>query len=594
MISQIQPKSIEDRFTGDKTRMELERLRSGLSIERSTWLSHWNDLGRFIFPRRTRFTTTDTDRGDRRNMSIINSTGGLAARTLRSGMMSGFTSPSRQWFRLTTQDPDLAKYESVKEWLYDVTWRMSQVFLKSNLYTSLQTVYGDMGVFGTSAMLIEEDFDHVIHTYPFTIGSYYLIADDKLRINGFMRDFRLTVRQIVEKFVYDPITKTTDWSCVSQLVKSLWDGGTTEAWIDLTHAIVPNPFYDEESILSSKKKYMSVYYERGSTAGQQSLSQLDMMKVISKKGLDRFRVLAPRWDVSGEDIYGSYCPGMEALGDIQGLQMYERRGAQALEKSINPAMVGPASLRTSKASVLPGDITYLDGREGQQKFEPAYMIQPNFQQMELKISQICKRVDECFHKDLWLVVSNLDKGNVTAEEIRALKEEKLQEVGPVVDRLNNELLDPLVEQTFEIMMKQRIIPPPPPELSKMPLRVEYTSIMAQAQRALGASTIERFWDMAMKVKEGNPEDPAVLDKVDTDELLDRYGDDLTIPPGILRDDDEVEQIRNQRAQAQAKQQQLAAAEQASKAAKNLAQSPTDGGNALSDLISQGQAGNLQP
>jgi len=220
------------------------------------------------------------------------------------------------------------------------------------------------------------------------------------------------------------------------------------------------------------------------------------------------------------------------------------------------------------------------------------MIQPNFQQLNIEKQAIMERIKKCFHEDLWLVVSNLDKGNVTAEEIRALQNEKLQEIGPVVDRLNQDLLDPLVEQTFEIMMAQGRLPPPPPVMRKAPLKVQYTSIIAQAQKALAAGGIEQFWGFAMKVQEAKPEDPTVLDKVDTDEILDRYAEDLTIPPGIVRDDDTVKKIRQQRAQAQAKQQQLAQAEQASKTAKNLASAPTDGTNALTDLIQSGKAGQL--
>lgn len=600
MIAKTHPEIIKlgykklNTYDEQTNRLELERLRSQLMVERSSFFSHWMDLGMFIEPRRTRFYTTDVDRGNRRNQQIINSTGTHAAHTLRSGMMSGFTSPSRPWFRLSTQDPDLAKYEPVKEWLYDVTWMMSDVYLRSNLYTTLLTVYGDMGTFATAAMMLMEDFNRVIHTQAFVIGSYYLFSDSKLKVDGFMRDFRFSVRQIVEQFVFDEESGAYDWSKASSIVKTLWDQGSTEAWIEISHFVGPNPDWDPNSVRSDKKRYVSIYYERGSIGGQYTLTDFDSTKTLSKKGFDRFRVFAPRWEVSGEDIYGTYCPGMEALGDIQGLQVYERRSAQALEKSINPPMVGPSSLRTQKATVVPGDITYLDTRDGQQKFEPAYMIQPNFQQYNIEKQAIMERIKKSFHEDLWLVVSNLDKGNVTAEEIRALQNEKLQEIGPVVDRLNQDLLDPLVEQTFEIMMAQGHLPPPPPVLQKQPIKVEYTSIIAQAQKALAAGGIEQFTGYIMKIKEMNPEDPTVIDKFNPDEAIDHYGDALTIPPGIVRDDEEVAKIRKGRAQAQQKQQQIESLKQASEAAKNLGNTPTNGQNALSDLLQQGQAGSLLP
>lgn len=598
MLAKAQPAIIADKLklADQVNRLDLERLRGALLVERSSFLSHWEELGRFIFPRRTRFYSTDTDRGNRRNMSIINSRGGLAARNCRGGMMSAFTSPSRPWFRLTTMDPDLEKYEPVKEWLYQVTRIEHEVFLRSNLYTSLQTIYGDMEVFGTAAMLLEEDFTgRVIHTYPFVIGSYYLFADDKLKINGFMRDFRMTVRQIVEKFGIQDGTNNIDWTNISELVHGLWNAGTTESWIDISHAVVPNPKWVPGSPLSLKKRYLSIYYERGTSGSQYTISDTDTTKVLQKRGYDKFRVMAPRWEVSGEDIYGTYCPGMEALGDIQQLQMHERRGSQALEKSINPPMVGPAVLRTQKSTVLPGDITYLDnmGVQGAD-FKPAYQISPNFQELANKSNQIEARIKECFFDDLWHIISNLDKGNVTAEEIRALKEEKLQDIGPVVDHVNQDLLDPIVEQTFDFLVSQRLLPPPPPELSKHPLRIQYTSLMAQAQKALSAASTERFVAFAQSVKNLEPERQDVLDKVNVDELFDHYSDSISLQPGVLLDDDQVAKIRAQRQQAQAAQQKLAAAEQASKAAKNLAAAPTDSQNALTDLIDSGNAGNLLP
>lgn len=600
MFAKTQPELVKGTYKKaqiDDTlnRMELERLRAGLMSERSSFYSHWQEIGEFIAPRRTRFYTTDRDRGNRRNFKIINSTGTHAWHTLQSGMMSGFTSPSRPWFRLSTMDPDLAKFEPVKEWLYDVTWMMSDVFLRSNIYTSLMTVYGDMGGFGTAALGIFEDFDKVIHSQPFVIGSYYLYADHKNNIVGFMRDYMMTVRQMVEQFAWDQDAKKYDWNCVSGLVRSLWEAGTTEAWIDVTHSIGPNPRWDPNSQRSDRKKWVSLYYERGSTGGQYGgLSLADSHRTLSQRGFDEFRIMAPRWEIAGEDVYGTYCPGMEALGDIQGLQIWERRGSQALEKSINPPMVGPSSLRSQKATVVPGDITYVDSREGQQKFEPAYMLQPNFQQMNMEKQAIEQRINTSFHKDLFLVVSNLEKGNVTAEEIRALQNEKLQEIGPVVDRLNQDLLDPLVHQTFGIMVAQGRIPPPPQALRKRPLKVEYTSIIAQAQKALSAGGIEQFTGYVLKLIDSMPNDPTVADKFNPDEAIEHYGDALTIAPGIVRDDESVAKLRAQRQQAQEQQQKLAAMESASKSAKNLATAPTDGQNALSDLLQQGQAGSLIP
>ena len=161
-------------------RQRKELVRAQLENERSSFLSHWRELGDFILPRRPRFQVTDVNRGDRRNQKIIDSTATFAARTLRSGMMGGVTSPARPWFRLTTPDPGLAESGAVKSWLDVVSRRMSTVFLRSNLYNVLPILYGDLGTFGTSAIMIEEDFDDVIRCYAFPIGSYSFANNYKL------------------------------------------------------------------------------------------------------------------------------------------------------------------------------------------------------------------------------------------------------------------------------------------------------------------------------------------------------------------------------------------------------------------------------
>ena len=577
------------------TRTQFERLRGQLLVERSTFITHWEQLSRFILPRRSRFFTTDRERGNRRNQSIIDSTAGLAFRTLRSGMMAGFTSPSRPWFRLATYDPDMDKFEPVKEWLYLVTDIMANMFMRSNLYTTLPTFYGDMGVFATGCFLIEEDFDSVMRCYgPFPAGSYYLIANDKWNINGFMRDFQLTVRQIVEQFAMDPMDGKIHWDRVSGLVRNLYMGGTTEAWVECSHCIIPNPDWDPNSAMSDKKKYLSVYWERGSQTGQNSSELIDSQRILSQKGYDKFRIITGRWEVTGEDIYGTYCPGMEALGDIMGLQTMERRGMQALEKSINPPMVAPSSLKNQKATVLPGDITYDDSREGQAGFRPAYQINPNFQQLEMKQAQVRERIKQAAYYDLFRAISDLEKANVTAEEIRALKEEKLQDLGPMADRLNVEVLDPIIEHAFDLLMKQGHIPPPPKELRGRPIRPEYMSIMAAATKAQSVAGVERWIDDLTKIRELEPQDPGVLDKANFDAAIDHLANDLSIPPGLTRDDDDVAKIRQGRQQQQAaaqKQQQMA---QMADSAQKLAGADTGSKNALTDLIDQGNAGNLNP
>jgi hypothetical protein len=165
----------------ESRRKELEMQRAQLEQERASFISTWRTLGENFLPRRPRFFVSDTNRGERRNQKIIDPTGTYAVRTLRSGMMSGVSSPARQWFRLATSDPDLTEFVPVKDWLYLVSQRMAAVFLKSNLYNVLPIIYGDLGVFGTGAIGVEEDDEDVIRCFPFPIGSYKISNNSRFK-----------------------------------------------------------------------------------------------------------------------------------------------------------------------------------------------------------------------------------------------------------------------------------------------------------------------------------------------------------------------------------------------------------------------------
>lgn len=578
-------------YTAETKRQRYELLRSQLDNERTSFLSHWKELGDFICPRRPRFSVTDVNRGDRRNRNIIDSTATLSARTLRSGMMGGVTSPARPWFRLTTPDPDLAEYGSVKDWLHDVSIKISTVFLRSNLYNALPIVYGDIGVFGTGAMYVEEDFDGaVIRCYPFPIGSYVIANNARLKVDVFMRpSFLMTVRQLVQKFGKKGPDGKIDWSNFSISVKQAYEQGQFETWIEVCHVIHPNPDYDGQKLGTQYKKYFSCYFERGVSGG--TLVEPTNDVYLSEKGYDYFPVLCPRWEVTGEDVYGTSCPGMDALGDIKQLQLGEKRSMQAIEKMVNPPMVGPPELRTTKSSILPGDITYLSERDGMKGFRPVHEVNPRIQELEGKQEQVRQRISRAFYEDLFLMLANSDRREITAREIEERHEEKLLALGPVLEQLNQDLLDPLIDVTFDIMLRQGLIPPPPDEVQGVSLKVEYISVMAQAQKLVGIAGIERFAGFVGQIV-AQTQNAELLDKVDSDQMIDEYGDAVGISPRIIRSDDEVEEIRNNRAAAQAQQVKSEKIRDLAASAKDLSQANMTDDNALKRIVDQAEAGAL--
>lgn len=573
-------------------RQQLEILRSQLDNERSTFTAHWRDLSDYVQPRRARFYTSDVNKGDRRNQKIIDSTATMALRTLRSGMMSGVTSPARPWFRLTTGEPQLAEVGAVKVWLSQVQHILQTSFLKSNLYNTLPTVYGDLGLFGTAAMSIEEDFNgDVIYTQSFPIGSYMIAKNNVGRVDTFVREFRMTVQQVVQQFGIEPGASEIDWSNISAYVKNLWDIGQTQQWVEIVHVICPNWNYKPNRLESRFKKYLSCYYERGLSANtsQGYLQDGDGEKLLSEKGYDYFPVLCPRWETTGEDVYGTDCPGMLALGDVKQLQLGERRLMEAIEKMIRPPMKAPASMKNQSASILPGDITYMANDQLADSFRPVHEVNFRINEMEMKQEQVRRRIQRAFFEDLFLMLASSDRRQITAREIEERHEEKLLALGPVLEQLNQDLLDPLIDIAFDIHLRQGLLPEAPEELQGMDLKVEYVSIMAQAQKLVGLAGIERFAGFAGQIAQF---DPSVLKKVKAQQMIDVYADVVSIDPSIIRTDEEVQAMEAAEADQALRAQQAQEAVAMANTAKTLSEVPMEGDSALNRMLDVARAGSL--
>lgn len=579
----------------DSKRKRYEALRSQLDQEAQSFIDHWRDLANYTLPRRARFVVNDPTKGAKKNQKIIDSTATNALKTLRSGMMSGVTSPARPWFRLMTPDTALSEIASVKDWLHEVTQSMTTIFSRCNLYNSLPIVYGDMGLFGTAALYIEEDpGTDVIRTYAFPVGTYRISTNGKGIVDVFMREFQMTVRQLVEKFgERDAKGQIQNWENFSDHVKQSWTDNLLETWVDVVHVIAPNPDYNPKLATAPYKRYASCYFERGNSSRQASYLRNGKEFFLRESGYDLFPVLVPRWEVSSEDAYGTDSPGMTCLGDVKQLQHGEKKSMQVVDKQVDPPMTGPSALRFTRHSILPGDTTYLDVREGQQGFRPIYEVRTSIQDLEMKQEQVRGRIRRAYYEDLFLMLTNSTRREITAREIDERHEEKLLALGPVLEQLNQDLLDPLIDLTFDIMVRRGLIPEPPQELAGQELRVEYISVMAQAQKLVAIGSIERLMGFGASLVSAS-QNPEVLDKIDFDQAIDEYALAVGTPPRLVRPDDDVAKMRDDRARARAAQMQSEALKTTSESAKNLSAAKTDGGNALSELLRQARAGAVLP
>ena len=533
--------------------------------ERSTWFDHWREISELQQPRLGRFFISDTNKGQKRYQAIVDNTALFASRTLAAGMMSGMTSPARPWFRLGLSDKELMEDGEVKTWLYQVTNIMRAVFSHSNTYRALHQMYEELGLFGTAASIVLSDFDNVIHHYPLTIGEYAIGVDFRGRVNSVCREFQMTVGQLVEQFGKD--------AC-STSVQDAYDRNEVDRYVPVIHLIEPRKGRDASKQDAKSMRFSSIYIE---SSGSDD-------KVLSESGFKRFTALVPRWSVTGNDTYGG-SPGMEALGDVKALQHQQRRKAQGIDYQTNPPIQVPTQYKDAMRSRLPGGVMFVDQAGPGGGVRSAYDIQLNLQHLLLDIQDVRERIKTAYYADLFMMLANDTRSGITATEVAERHEEKLLMLGPVLERLQNELLQPLVDITFDTCNDAGILPPPPQKLQGMDLAVEFISTLAQAQRVISAQGTDRLPGSIASMAQINPQ---VVDKIDFDQVVDDYADMYGVNPEIVLTDDVVAEARAQRAAAQAKAQAAAAAPVMADTAKTLGDTNAQG---VRDVMQQFQGYN---
>lgn len=545
-------------------RRKLLRRKDQLWQKRSQMLQVWREISEFTQPLMGRFLLTEKDRLPSKPNKNYDSTAYQSSNILAAGLMSGATSPARPWFRLALEDKDLMKHGSVKLWLHKTTELMLMIFSKSNTYNSLHVGYRELGVFGTWANIIVPNYENVIHHYPLTIGEYAIATDHLGRSSTLAREYRMTVEQVVMQF---------GLANCSQTIKNLWDNCAYDQELDVVHMIQPRAKRDASRPDNKNMPFESVYIECGRD---------DWDKYLSESGFKRFPAVCPRWDVNSNNVYGTG-PGLYVLGDVKSLHHKQMRKSQVIDYQVRPPLQMPTMLRNQPGSTLPGGVTYVDSTGPQNSIHSMWDVETNLQHLMLDVQDTREMIRNGFHVNLFLMLQQDVKGQMTATEVAERHEEKMVVLGPTIERQHTELQGPLIDITFDYMVDAGILPPPPPEIQDQELSVEFISILAQAMKAVTGRSVDRFIGTVGQIAAAKA-DPGVWDKVMVEETIDYYGDMLGVPPNLIRPTDEAQKIAEQRNQQMQAMQAAQSAGDIAGAAKTASEIDTQGmGDVMSAL-----------
>ncbi len=538
----------------------LTRLES-LEQERLSWVGTWKNISEYIMPRRGVFTDQPND-GKPKGQKIWDSTATIAAERLASGIHGGLTSPTRPWFKMSILDTGMMDLESVRAW-FDATERvLYNAFAHSNFYDAMHEAYVELACFGSTCVICEEAKDGRLNFRVVPAGQYSLAPSFDGRIDTMYRRFWLQVKQIAEQFG----TRGLPARFQEKLEKHPYD------WEQVVHCITPNENYNPHNKRSIEKPYESLYF----------LYEGHEDKYLRRSGYEELPFFAPRWSVNGDEVYGRG-PGSSVLPDVKMLQEMTKTFLKAVHKSVDPPLQVPSGTK-GRINMMPGGITFYNGTSPD-AIKPLMEVRFDMGAVQSAIESLRQQIRVALFNDLFMMGGLEGRDRVTAAEITGKREEQMLMLGPVIERLGHELLDLLLQRSVGILARQGTLPPPPQEIAGAQYTIQYISTLAQAQKAVGTGGIRQVTEFVGAVMQLQPD---VVDKIDFEQAVSSFAEMVGVPSGLIRGDDLVQKMRQQKAQAQQQQAQMQQFQSVLEGAEKLGNIPTDQPNMLTQMMGGGE------
>jgi hypothetical protein len=546
----------------------------GLS-ERVNCEGHWQEVAELVSPRKVDFVGLRTP-GDKRMQKVYDSTGITLNETLAAGLHGMATNPASKWFSLRmvgtkvqTEDGrmvDLGEIPNVQKYLSDVEEVMWARLYQpgTNFTTGLHETYLDLGAFGTSIMFLGQRDDGGLLFETRALAECVVAENSDGRVDTVFRSTTYTVRQMVQ------MVRSAGWT-ISSRVKDLYEQKKFEELVKVIHAVYPREERDVKKKNVANMKFASCYFEH------EDCHQLQM------GGFPEFPYLVARWGKYAGEVYGR-SPGMTALPDIKMLQAMELTKIKLIQKAADPPMWLKDDGVVGQTRTVPGGINYWRGNPSD-----GVMLQPvNMAGIQYIIEDqnlLRERISRTFFADLMRMT---DRADMTATEVVHRTAEQMRLFGPLIGRLESELLGPMVERVFGILSRLGLLPPPPKEIQGHEFTVEYVSPIATAQKQQSANGIMQAAQVVMSI--AGPEMGAqIMAKIVDMPKLGAWAWDLfNNDPDLLVDEEQIAQSKQLEQAQQAMpmaQQGMDMASQGAGAMKSLAEGDASTGGGISKMIS---------
>jgi len=536
--------------------------------------SRWQLCGRYLRPTRYQWSESDANRGDASMSDFLDITAMDASDTAGSFLLDGIASPARPWYLLGLPDRSEAATVEELEWLTTFRDIALDTKRRANFYPSLESCLTDDLDFGHGAFGIYPRDTKVIHCEDYAPGTYRLGDDDYGMANRFARRYTMTVAKLVETF---------GWDVVSAATRDAYKNRKRMEPVTVRHLIAPNVDAIERHPFSDRWAFKERYWEEKKGDERDPGSKWQPLR---SGGYKRFPIVTARWKRASDNTYGTMWPGLQALAMVIRLFEMEMDGLNGLKKSVDPPLKAHPSMMNRVVSLRSKEITYYDALQGPDSIGPLHEINIPFEVLYAKQDQVRDAIRKAYRADKVLALLNDTRSQpLTAEQTRAILREKLQLLGPVLERKAPETLGPAIELVSGYLIdasvgawmagEDGIVPRPPQSIldraarnGSLDVKVEYISEVAIAQRAVGLDNLEHFARFGAEFATITG-DVSALDIIDKDDLMRRHSEMSGVNPTTVRDEDDVAALRAQRAQDQAIAQAVAAAPEVAGAVKDL-------------------------
>lgn len=511
--------------------------------KRYQWDSHWQEIADLVLS--TRQFTRKIVPGERRTRKQFDATAVKAVVKLAAALHGLLTNPATQWFSLRARNDSVNQADEAQRWLTDSRNRMLALFAspRFGFNTQIHEAYMDLVAFGTSVMILMEMPDRIrFQTRP--LAECYLDEDGDGRVTTVYRKFMPTLSQAVDMF-----GNALGMERMGEAERN------PDNEMTVIHAVYPRTVLAPGRMDGKNKPFASVYVD------------LDKKLIIREGGFDSFPYLSPRWSKAPGETYGR-SPAMDILADIGMVNAMRKTNIVSAEQAVSPPWVVETGGIEGPLRIAPNSIIYRKQGSGA-PITP--LVTGNRVDLgEAMLDKERRGIQEGFFLDI-LTLPEIDR--MTTVEVVQRIQQRMVFMSPMLSRLVEELLEPIIARTYQAMYNLGMFAPVPEVLGNAPLEVDFVSVMAMSQRASESFNFQQWLGGLGAIA---PAAPDVLDNLDTDEAA-RYSAATwhNVPGRLVRRVEDVTQMRQDRAEERQRQAELAAAQQAGDAAKGFAKAMKD-------------------